>query len=182
MASAVGLLISLMLAFWIGVFGLARPIARLKTVMEAFAKNDLAHEVPGTDRGDELGEMSRTVEVFKVNATEVERMRAEQQATEMQRAEQRKADMNKLADDFEAAVGEIIKTVATAATELEASANTLSRTAAKTEELSTMVAAAAEAGIGERPVRRFGERGNDRARSTRSAGRCSNRRQSPAKP
>lgn len=143
-ASAIGLLLSLTLAFWIGIFGLARPIARLKTVMEAFAKNDLAHDVPGSERGDELGEMSRTVEIFKVNATEVERMRAEQQATELQRAEQRKADMNKLADDFESAVGEIIKTVAAASTELEASANTLSRTAAKTEELSTTVASAAE--------------------------------------
>jgi methyl-accepting chemotaxis protein len=143
-ASAVGLMLSLMLAFWIGIFGLARPIARLKTVMEAFAKNDLAHDVPGSERGDELGEMSRTVEVFKVNALEVERMRADQQATEAQRAAQRKDDMNKLADDFEAAVGEIIKSVAAASTELEASANTLSRTAAKTEELSTTVASAAE--------------------------------------
>jgi methyl-accepting chemotaxis protein len=141
--STAGLLISLALACWIGVFGLARPIGRLKTVMEAFASNDLAHEVPGTDRRDELGEMSRTVEVFKINAVEVERMRATQQATERQRAEQRRADMNKLADDFEAAVGEIIQTVATASTELETSANTLSRTAAKTEELSAMVAAAA---------------------------------------
>jgi methyl-accepting chemotaxis protein len=143
-ASAAGLVLSLLLAFWIGIFGLTRPIARLKTVMEAFAGNDLAHDVPGSDRGDELGEMSRTVEVFKVNALEVERMRAEQQATEQQRAEQRKADMNKLADDFELAVGEIIKTVASAATELEASADTLSRTAAKTEELSTTVASAAD--------------------------------------
>ena len=141
--STAGLLISLALAGWIGVFGLARPIGSLKTVMEALANNDLAHEVPGTDRRDELGEMSRTVEVFKINAVEVERMRAAQQASERQRAEQRRADMNKLADDFEAAVGEIIQTVATAATELETSANTLSRTAAKTEQLSAMVATAA---------------------------------------
>ncbi len=37
-ASATGLVLSLALAAWIGIAGLSRPIARLKVVMEAFAK------------------------------------------------------------------------------------------------------------------------------------------------
>lgn len=139
-----GLLAGLAIAMWIGIAGLSRPIARLKEVMAAFASNDLRADVPGTQRRDELGEMAKTVEIFKVNAREVERLREEQQANERHAAEQRKADMNKLADDFEGAVGDIIRTVSAAATELEASANTLSTTATKTEELSTVVASAAE--------------------------------------
>jgi methyl-accepting chemotaxis protein len=52
--------------------------------------------------------------------------------------------MIKLADDFEGAVGEIVDTVSSASTELEASANTLMATAVRSQELTTMVAAASE--------------------------------------
>jgi methyl-accepting chemotaxis protein len=56
----------------------------------------------------------------------------------------RKADMIKLANDFEGAVGEIIETVSSASTELEASAGTLTRTAERAQEVTTAVAAASE--------------------------------------
>jgi methyl-accepting chemotaxis protein len=142
--SGVGLLFSLIAAMWIGISGLSRPIAELKGVMEAFARNDLKADVPSTKRRDEIGEMARTVEVFKTNGLEVERMKADQLATEQRTAEQRKAGMIKLASDFESAVGEIIETVSSASTELEASARTLTSTAERSQERTTMVAAASE--------------------------------------
>jgi methyl-accepting chemotaxis protein len=143
-SACLGLLVGLAAAMWIGIKGLSRPIHELKTVMEAFARNNLNAEVPGVERRDELGEMARTVEVFKKNGLEVERMKADQQATELRTAQQRKADMIKMADDFEGAVGEIIDTVSSASTELEASASTLTSTAQRAQELTTMVAAASE--------------------------------------
>ena len=143
-ASGIGLLAGLAIALWIGIKGLARPIADLKTVMEAFARNELKANVPGIKRRDEVGEMARTVEVFKTNGLEVERMKADQQATELRTAQQRKADMIKLANDFENAVGEIIETASSASTELEASASTLTATAVRSQELTIMVAAASE--------------------------------------
>jgi methyl-accepting chemotaxis protein len=60
------------------------------------------------------------------------------------KTEQRKADMVKLADDFEGAVGEIIETVSSASTELEASAGSLTKTAVRAQEITTTVAAASE--------------------------------------
>jgi methyl-accepting chemotaxis protein len=142
--SCVGLLLGLAIALWIGIKGLSRPIADLKVVMEAYARNELEAAVPGTERRDEVGEMARTVEVFKTNAIEVERMKTEQVAIEQRTAQQRKADMIKLADDFEGAVGEIIETVSSASTELEASAGTLTKTAERAQEVTTTVAAASE--------------------------------------
>jgi methyl-accepting chemotaxis protein len=140
----VGLLVGLAIALWIGIKGLARPIADLKSVMEAFARNELKAAVPGIDRRDEVGDMARTVEVFKTNAIEVERLKAGLEATAKRSAEQRKIDMKKLADDFEGAVGEIIETVSSASTELETSAGTLTSTAVRSQQLTTMVAAASE--------------------------------------
>jgi methyl-accepting chemotaxis protein len=46
--------------FLIGQFGIVKPVVLLKAVMEAFARNDLKAEVPGTERRDELGDMART--------------------------------------------------------------------------------------------------------------------------
>jgi methyl-accepting chemotaxis protein len=142
--AVIGILFGVVAGYVIGQFGIVRPVNLLKTVMEAFARNDLKAEVPGVERGDELGDMARTVEVFKKNGLEVERMRAEQQAAEQRSAEQRKADMRRLADAFEGAVGEIIETVSSASTELEASASTLTATAVRAQEVTTTVAAASE--------------------------------------
>jgi len=143
-AAGVGLFLGLAVALWIGIKGLSQPIGRLKSVMEALARNDLRVDVPGIERRDELGEMARTVEVFKTNGLEVERMKEEQQAAEKRIAEQRKADMIKMADDFEGAVGEIVETVSSASTELEASAGTLTKTAERAQQVTTTVAAASE--------------------------------------
>ncbi len=142
--SGLGLAAGLIVALWMGIAGLSRPIGLLKTVMEAFANNNLQAEVPGVERRDELGEMARTVEVFKKNGLEVERMRADQQIQEKRSAEQRKADMIRLANDFEGAVGSIIETVSAASTQLESSARTLSSTAERSQQQTTMVAAASE--------------------------------------
>ena len=143
-SSCIGLLLSLLAALWIGIKGMSQPIARLKAVMEILARNDFSADVSGKERRDEIGEMARSVEVFKANGLEVERLKAEQQVTERQAAERRKAEMMKLADGFEAAVGEIVETVSSASTELEASAKTLTMTADRSQELATAVAAASE--------------------------------------
>jgi methyl-accepting chemotaxis protein len=142
--AVVGIILGMLSGLLIAQFGIVKPIGLLKGVMEAFAGNNLKADVPGLERRDELGDMARTVEVFKQNGLEVERMRAEQQEAERRNAEQRKADMYKLADDFEGAVGEIIETVSSASTELEASASTLTSTAVRSQELSIVVAAASE--------------------------------------
>jgi len=99
--AAIGILFGILAGYLIGQFGIVMPINLLKAVMEAFARNDLKADVPGIERQDELGDMARTVEVFKKNGLEVARLRVEQEAAEKRLAEQRKADMHKLANAFE---------------------------------------------------------------------------------
>ncbi|QOZ70169.1 methyl-accepting chemotaxis protein [Bradyrhizobium arachidis] len=140
--SAGGLVFGIAIALFIGFNAMSRPIARLKLAMEGLARNDLKTEVPEKDRHDEIGEMAKTVEVFKTNGLEVERLKAAQAEAEKQAAEQRRRDMINLADGFERAVGEIIETVGSASTELEASSSTLATTAHRAQELTSVVVAA----------------------------------------
>ncbi|QQO36986.1 HAMP domain-containing protein [Bradyrhizobium diazoefficiens] len=140
--SAGGLLLGIAIALFIGLKAMSQPIARLKLAMEGLARNDLKIEVPEKDRRDEIGEMAKTVEVFKTNALEVERLKAAQVEVEKQAAAQRRRDMFNLADGFERAVGEIIDAVGSASTELEASSSTLATTAQRAQELTSVVAVA----------------------------------------
>ena len=157
--AALGVIFGVVTGYLIGQFGIVKPINLLKAVMEAFANNNLKAEVPGVERRDELGDMARTVEVFKKNGLEVERMRADQLVTEKRNAEQRRSDMNRMANDFEGAVGEIIETVSSASTELEASAGTLTTTAERAQEAHHHGRRRLRGGLHQRAVGGLGDRG-----------------------
>ena len=125
--------------------GVARPLIRLNGALGKMAAGELNIEIPGANRGDEVGDLAKTVMVIRENAEQKARNEAEAKVNQDQHAaERRQADMIKLADTFETAVGEIVETVSAAATKLEASAFTLTSTAERAQELTTMVAAASE--------------------------------------
>ncbi|MBB1093014.1 HAMP domain-containing protein [Rhodopseudomonas palustris] len=129
---------------WLIGRAVSRPIVKISDTMRELASGNLDVAVAGSGRHDEIGLMACTVEVFKTNALDVRRLKVEQEAAEQRVAEEHKAEMRRLADDFEGAVGQIIQTVTSASTELEASAGTLTSTADRSQELATSVAAASE--------------------------------------
>jgi methyl-accepting chemotaxis protein len=130
---------------WAASRSVVNPLSRLKARMAALSTGELALPVVDTLRRDEIGEMARTVQVFKDAMIESNRLRTEQADTEQRQLQQRKMDTHRLADDFEGAVGEIVETVSSSSTELEASASSLSSTAERSQTLARMVATASEA-------------------------------------
>jgi methyl-accepting chemotaxis protein len=142
---AVGSLVLGMVLAWLIGRAISRPVVGLCAGMRELADGNFQVVLPGLGRGDEVGDMAQAVEAFKVKAEQRARDEAEAKMKQDQiAAQQRKADMIRLADDFEGAVGEIIETVSSASTELEASASTLTATADRAQELTIMVAAASE--------------------------------------
>ena len=131
-----------------GIFlgrSVSKPLSAMRAAMIELANGNFAIVLPGLGRADEIGEIAQAVETFKVKAEQKARDEAEAKIRQDRIvAELRKADMHKLADAFEAAVGEIVETVSSAATELEASANSLTLTAERSQQLATVVAAASE--------------------------------------
>jgi methyl-accepting chemotaxis protein len=122
-----------------------RPLKKLTEAMRELAGGNFGVVLPGLDRKDEIGDMAKAIETFKVKAEEKARDEAEVKIKQDElAAKQRKVDMAKMADNFENAVGEIIETVSSASTELEASASTLTSTAARSQKLATTVAAASD--------------------------------------
>jgi methyl-accepting chemotaxis protein len=125
--------------------GIVRPMNRLSSAMGKMAGGELDVVISGADRGDEIGDVAKTIAVIRQNAEQKAREEAEAKVRQDKiAAELRKADMHKLADAFEGAVGEIVEMVSSAAIELETSANTLATTAERSQELAAAVAAASD--------------------------------------
>lgn len=138
-----GALAGLAIAFFT-TKAVATPVVQMTEAMKQLADGDLAVEIPAQNRGDEIGEMASTVQVFKENAIAVKRLEDEQKETEQAAAEAQKAAMEKMAGEFESSVGQIIESVASAATEMRASSEALSTTANETSERSVTVASGSE--------------------------------------
>lgn len=133
-----------LVAFAIGLGSLSKPIGRLKIAMEQLAKSDLTAHIPGIERRDEIGDMARTVEIFKANGVEVNRLKVAQEESERAVANKRRCDVDELAGQFESSVGQIVETVSSASMELEGSAGGLTATADRSQALAISVASASE--------------------------------------
>ncbi|WP_051357389.1 methyl-accepting chemotaxis protein [Azorhizobium doebereinerae] len=125
------------------VFGIARPIRQISAAMDEVSGGDLSAHIPYATRNDELGDQARALTVFRDGLAEAERLREERTIEEREAAETRKIEMHSLADRFESAVGAVVNMVASAATELQNAASTLTSTAEETTAQATAVAAAA---------------------------------------
>src|SRR6185369_11460676 len=106
MVIAILMLISIAITWAVGR-SVVKPLTILKERMESLSAGQLDAPVAHADRRDEIGEMARTVQVFRDAMTETNRLREEQAAAEQRQGEARKVDMNRLADQFEREVGEI---------------------------------------------------------------------------
>ncbi len=130
------------------LFGVVRPIGRIVRSMGALAQGDKTTVIPFAGKKNELGSMASAVQVFKDNMIEADRLRAEQErareeqeAARVRAAEERRRAMQALADQFESTVGDVVSSVSAAAVEMQATAETLSRTA---QDASTRSVAVAE--------------------------------------
>ena len=140
-----GLLLSIAAAFLISVAGITRPLADLVHVLQRMAQGDFAAEIAASKRGDEIGAVGRAVEAIKDKVAEqaANEAAAKQSADHVASIERRNGQLA-MADTFEGAVGGILQAVASSATQLQATARTMTANAAETAAQSSTVAAAAE--------------------------------------
>ena len=100
--------------------GVTRPLRGMVRDMNKLAAGDFALVLPGLGRSDEIGAMAEAVEQFKMTTLERVRREAEQQeAGRRAAATQRQLTLRKLADGFEAAVGDMVTAVTSMSQDLE---------------------------------------------------------------
>ncbi|MET7242678.1 HAMP domain-containing methyl-accepting chemotaxis protein [Methylobacterium sp. EM32] len=119
------------------------PISGMTRAMSRLAAGETAVAVPSQDSSDELGEMARAVEVFRQNA--VARLALEVDQAAQASARQRRADrVDALISTFQQRVAGSLEIVTSAASELDATARSMSQVADGTNTQAVASSAAAE--------------------------------------
>ena len=118
-------------------------IASIVTPMQALGKGDLSADVPHRGENTEIGVMADTLQVFK-QALIAKKAADEAAAVDAEAKIERGRRVDGITRNFENVIGEIVQTVSSASTQLEASAGTLSANAERSQTLTSVVAAASE--------------------------------------
>jgi methyl-accepting chemotaxis protein len=122
---------------------ISNGISSIVKPMQALGQGELSVEIPHRGEKTEIGAMADVLQVFK-EALIAKKAADEAAAKDAEAKIERGRRVDNITREFEQMIGEIVSTVSSASTQLEASAGTLSATAARSQELSTTVASASE--------------------------------------
>ena len=120
------------------------PINAMTIAMRKIAGGDTSTSIPALERGDEVGAMAQSVKIFRDNMIEANRLRAEQDVLKAQADSERKLLLVRMADEFEHGVRASLDSLASAASDMQATSRSLSSTADEASHQATSVAAVAE--------------------------------------
>jgi len=139
-----GLAVVMVIAVSAAIFGISGPVKTLNDIMSEMAAGKLDITVVGTERKDEIGSMSRTVEEFRRSLMETQRLREHASQNEAKIAEERRRSRHQFADQFQSKIGALADAFAKSSAEVSDAAKSLSATAEETSRQAQAVSGAAE--------------------------------------
>ena len=107
---------------------ITRPIRTMTDVMGRLANGDNEVDIPGIDRGDEIGDMSRTVQVFRDNAVERAHLQ-EQNSREEAARQERQERIDNMIQSFRSTAEDALGSVESTAGSLDSTAQALTEIA-----------------------------------------------------
>jgi methyl-accepting chemotaxis protein len=146
MIAVVGLVLLLVVATSIYIVGtniVRRPLERAVGSIQALIDRRYEEPIHDTDRQDEIGEISKALEVFRDKAQQAEALATEQEETQRQQLA-RAEKISEISQDFDRKITELTATVMAQVEDLNGASVTLTAGADDTSEKSTTVAAASE--------------------------------------
>jgi methyl-accepting chemotaxis protein len=146
--SILGILIVAGSVAWLLGRSISRPLALLGTRMKELADGRLEGEIPGVGRGDEIGAMASTVQIFKDNAVRIQDLEKTEAAAQERAAAERRSAMENIASDFERSVNGIVRSVSSAAAGMQSTAQSMTATASDASSRAATVGAASQKASG----------------------------------
>ena len=123
--------------------GVSRPLRAISVATQRLAAGDTEAPIPTRRIRDEIGVLAGAMVVFRDTLVRTRDLEVEAARVRAEAETQRRAALRTMADTFERAVGGIVGGVSAAATELEATARTLTGNATASAGQSSTVAVAA---------------------------------------
>ena len=129
-------------ALWLGSVAV-RPLRQATATMGELTKGNLDVTIKGAEGKDEFGGIARALQVFKDSMLKTRQMGEEQERLKAQAAQERREGMMMLANDFDSRTSGIISALASAATEMQATASQMTSASQNTAHASGIVSSAA---------------------------------------
>jgi methyl-accepting chemotaxis protein len=129
---------------WMISRSISKPLGLLGARMRALADGALEGDIPGTERGDEVGAMAATVQIFKDNAVRIRDLETAEEETKARATAERRGAMESIANDFERSVNGIVRSVSTAATGMQGTAQSMTSSASDASARAATVGAASD--------------------------------------
>lgn len=124
MIQIVGMVLAQLFFFFV-VRSITKPLARVREQMLELAEEKIQPAIDHIDRKDEIGAMAGTLEVFQKELLAKQQMQQERKEREEKEASERKKMLEGVAASFEATVKQSVDIVAAAATEMDATAQSM---------------------------------------------------------
>jgi methyl-accepting chemotaxis protein len=121
--------------------GITRPIKAITERMGRLSQGDLAIDTPYIGRGDEVGDLARSLGVFKENALKMEAMRKAQEEAERKAEEERRSALLGMADDLERSVAKLVGVLADSAGNMKSAATSMNGLTEQASHQATSIAA-----------------------------------------
>lgn len=130
--SVVAVMIALVLQAFVQI-GVFHHLNKMMKAMNKIAAGETDAEVPYSTSKNEIGDMARSVQVFRDNAVKVQNMVAERAQQEQKAMAEKRESMRLLAESFENNVKNVVEMVASAATQMDSSAQHVTRIAEESQ-------------------------------------------------
>ncbi|PKU22440.1 methyl-accepting chemotaxis protein [Telmatospirillum siberiense] len=128
---------------WMIALSIAQPLRQLTDGLSRVTKGELDDAFHGQERKDEVGNIARTADILRCN--EIQRRTLEQAAEqERLRKERRTAIINRLTEDFDRKIVDVMMSVATESKRLRQSAAGMTSVSDRTLEQASSVVAASD--------------------------------------
>ncbi len=138
----IGITILLISAFSYAVaHAIVKSLNQTAKATESLADGKLDTVLP-PHTNNEVGKIVAALEIFKENALQMEKLKAEQEEKDRIAAEEKRKAMHQMADSFEASVKSAVSQVASSATQMQAGAESVTQIAEDTKKRSNIVVGA----------------------------------------
>jgi methyl-accepting chemotaxis protein len=137
------IVIALLLASSIVIFGVTRPLRELSQIVSQLAEGNTDILIPTAKGKDEIAVMTRGVSTFRENAIRVKNLAAEEEVAKAKAEDEKEALLGRIANDFNQSVSSIIDQTNSAVEKLTSAACVMEQSATESSHQSVSVSHAA---------------------------------------
>ncbi len=146
-SAAIGLVLLVIATVVLGVVNnvaISKPLRQLTETTESLSQGDLEVAIPDEDRADEIGRMNSALMVFRNSLAQNRQLEEEAKRQQELSEQEQKEEMQRIAREFEQAVGSIARTLATTCGSLQEKSHELSSISRDTASKSEAVTSASQ--------------------------------------